>query len=857
MKIFYYSGTHWDREWYQTFQGFRKRLVEVISDIITVMENGLDYGTFNFDGQTIVFEDFLEIRPEMKDRLTALIQSGKIVIGPWYDMPDEFLVSGESLIKNLRLGKELCHSFGVEPSKNAYICDIFGHSSQTPQIFAGMNYHNTVLARGACDGTLPSHFSWEALDGTRVSTFRLSENVGYGDMTNFCNSHPSTMPKEELDAAIKAYVDGEIARADGVPVIILMDALDHRPLRIDTNKYLESIKRVYPDAEVYHSSIDLFCDAQSEYADKLVVRRGELCRPNKNQSGFGQLIAFTLSSRYPLKKYNDINQTRIEIWASPLYALRQTKMAPGFLILAVKYMLKNHPHDSICGCSIDAVHKDMIYRFDQTSNLCDEIINPFTQNLGADIPEYTLTEEESKDGLRLRIFNPLPYRARRTVVVDAALASITHYSNPFFYEQIPAFRLYDCNENEIEYGFAKAMGDENYKISFEAELNPCGITEFYLAPSLYPTRNPARLLTSERSAKGDYLEVKVNDNGTVDLTDLTTGEVYHDLLTLIDDGEIGDGWYHCCPNIDTVVTQTTADISIIENSPVRTTFAIKQKMNLPREMTYNPVARSKETVEFTVTHEVSLAKGDRGLTVKTYVDNNVKDHRLRLRFPKVVEGDTYEAAQAFGYVSRTCGDDPSTFDWQEYDFVEKNMAGICAKRAGKRGLAFVSAHGLHECGVWQDGDMDITLFRAFRKTVNNPNEPNGQIQEHLEFNYRILPFTADDSFSLLQKEQDFLATGLASATLGGGKARRFRPMLEVTGNNIIYSTAELYADGASGVRVFNDGETEEKVEILLPLFATKASLIELDGRLIKELELYDGKVEFNLPPFRIATVRFE
>ena len=33
-RIYFYSGTHWDREWYQTFQGFRKRLVDAIDGLI-------------------------------------------------------------------------------------------------------------------------------------------------------------------------------------------------------------------------------------------------------------------------------------------------------------------------------------------------------------------------------------------------------------------------------------------------------------------------------------------------------------------------------------------------------------------------------------------------------------------------------------------------------------------------------------------------------------------------------------------------------------------------------------------------------------------------------------------------------
>lgn len=850
MKIFYYSGTHWDREWYQTFQGFRKRLVDMLDGTIEGLEKDPEYGVFHLDGQTIALEDYLEIRPEMKDRLTALIQKGKIVIGPWYVMPDEFLLSGESLIKNLRKGMQISREYGVEPAHNAYICDIFGHASQTPQIFAGMNLHNTILGRGTNDYLDPAHFVWEALDGSQVITFALKDMDGYGDFCAFAARHPSTLPQEEFDAAIKAYVDEEIKRSE-IPVVILMDALDHQHFRADTPRYLEALRRIYPDAEIYHCSIDEFDEAQKEYKDQLKVYRGEICKTTKNNSSYNHLITHTLSSRYPLKRYNDINQMRLEKWAAPLYALKKINISEGFLRVADKYLLQNHPHDSICGCSIDQVHRDMQYRFDQTSLLCDEMIRPFHTEIAAE-------PDGEKSGWCLRVYNPLPYRGKRTIVAQIETKDMPYYWEHFCYQKVPAFRLYDSNGQEIVYGCVKPLGKKVYEIAFSAELTPCAVTEFYVAPAEMPTRQIGSLLTDALTATGDAVSVTVNANGTVDMTDLQTGEVYKNLLTLLDNGEIGDGWNHCPPIADHLVTQTTADVIITENNAVRTTFRITQKMQLPREMNYEKIVRrSEEMTELKVVHDVTVAKEDRGITVHTCIDNTVKDHRLRLRLPQTVVGDTYEASQAFGYVTRKCGDDPTTADWKEYGCVEKSMSGICAKREADRGLAFVSAYGLHECGVWPNGDMDITLFRACSRTIRTDGEPDGQLQQRLEYCYRILPYTAKDHFADLQKEQDFLSVGVDCTTVKGDAAAVYEPALVIGGRDIVYSTVAPLDDGAAEVRVFNDSENEAKAEIRLPAFAQKASLIELDGRHIADLQLENGCVRFDLPAFRIATVKFE
>lgn len=855
-KIFFYSGTHWDREWYQTFQGFRKRLVDAIDGLMDELETNERYGIFHMDGQTIVLEDYLQIMPDQKDRLTKLIQDGKILIGPWYDMPDEFLVSGESLIRNLRRGMKICRSYGVEPCSNAYICDIFGHSSQTPQIFNGMNLHHTILGRGLNDHCDPSNFRWEALDGSQVITFKLPDDGGYGDFNPFTQKYPSSLPAEELDAAMKEYIDREFERT-GASYILIMDAVDHQLIRKDTPKYLDSIRRVYPDAELYHCSIEEYQKCQDADHESLPILKGELCRPAKIKAGYIHVITNTLSSRYYLKQYNDRNQTKLEKWVAPLYAFKKTKMATGYIDLAEKYLLQNHPHDSICGCSIDQVHRDMMYRFDQTAEICDEILRPFISKLQGDLTAEALSPAEEREGFRLRIYDPLPYRKKRNIVAKVDLSKIPAYREPFGYEDVPAFKIYDTNENEIPYGFVKHLGKRIFEITFDAELTPAGVTEFYLKPFNVPTRYPERLLTSALSAKGDYVSISVNREGTVDLCDLTTGEVYKNLLTLIDNCDIGDGWYTCAPMLDTLITPTEAEVSIIENSAVRTTFRIVQKMKLPREVIFEEARRrSDETVDFRVTHDVTLAKSDKGITVHTYIRNNACDHRLRLRLPTVVEGETYEAAQSFGYVSRTCGDDKTTADWKEYGHVERNMAGICAKRNGKRGLGFISASGLHECGVWQNGDMDITLFRAVGRTPNGEREPEGQLLRDLDFTYRIVPFRDTDNFASLQKEQDLLATGLISATVPGGKAQLYPSALTVEGDNIVYSTADLLPDGTPSARVFNDSDKKASCTMQLPAFVKKASLVELDGRHIRDLEIKDGKVTFTLPAFRIATVKF-
>jgi alpha-mannosidase len=123
LTIHLVSHTHWDREWYLTHEQFRFRLVALVDRLLDLLDANPDYKHFHLDGQTIVLEDYLEIRPEQEPRLRKAIEEGRILIGPWYVMPDEFLVSGEALVRNLLRGHRISREFGT-PMPVGYLPDL-------------------------------------------------------------------------------------------------------------------------------------------------------------------------------------------------------------------------------------------------------------------------------------------------------------------------------------------------------------------------------------------------------------------------------------------------------------------------------------------------------------------------------------------------------------------------------------------------------------------------------------------------------------------------------------------------------------------------------------------------------------
>ena len=211
-KIYYLSSTHWDREWYRPFQEFRFVLVDRINEIMNVLERDPLFQTFIMDGQTIVLEDYCQIEPGNRKRLETLIRDGRIAVGPWYTMPDEYLVSGESLIRNLLMGHALAEDYGGSAMKYGYLCDAFGHIAQMPQILKGFNISGALLGRGTNYHTCPSHFLWESPDGSRCVTFKVPEETGYGTFWSdvyldyFLGKDPD---KENIIRRACAYVEKE------------------------------------------------------------------------------------------------------------------------------------------------------------------------------------------------------------------------------------------------------------------------------------------------------------------------------------------------------------------------------------------------------------------------------------------------------------------------------------------------------------------------------------------------------------------------------------------------------------------------------------------------------------------------
>jgi alpha-mannosidase len=372
--------THWDREWYVPFEVFRLRLGSVVDEVLDTLEADDAFRSFTLDGQAIVLEDYADIRPENVGRLQALLAAGRLEAGPWYVLPDEILVGGEALVRNLLLGRRVCRRFGVEPSTAGYEPDSFGHPAQMPQILAGFGLRTFLFSRGLGDqlDDVGVAFRWRAAGAEVLACQFLPHYDNFARLT----------AADDAEARVRAIVERFGALVAGGRTILLANGSDHLRIQPMLPELCAELERRLGTT----FTIGRFSDFHPE-PNGLPAYEGELVG-----SRLQNVLRGVNSARIYLKQANERAERRL-LGVETVAALRALREGTRFphedVRLAWRDLLRNHPHDSICGCSCDEVHRDMLVRYEQLDRTLD-IVGREALGVGG------------------ALVNPLPYaRARR------------------------------------------------------------------------------------------------------------------------------------------------------------------------------------------------------------------------------------------------------------------------------------------------------------------------------------------------------------------------------------------------------------------------------------------------------------
>ena len=710
-------------------------------------------------------------------------------------------------------------------------------TARFPQIFAGFGIHAGLIWRGL-NHLQSRHVRWRGADGTELVAYRFPGG-GYCDYT-FQVRHAREPQLQVTPATVNTDLDQYLryeAEHSEVDPILLFDGGDHEEWDQATYSGLvQYADSANDDFEVVHTSLDAYLAEVLPQAERIqTIVEGELREPGTEYDDQQWVIPGVLSSRVWIKQANAECETLLCQWAEPFSAWAHLALGAeppqGFLDVAWKWLLQNHPHDSICGCSIDVVHEDMKYRFSQSRQISDRLTREATRQIAASVEG-----DVSDDELRVVVFNPLTQPLDEPVELTLQIPVNWPQFNEFFgYEPKPAFRIFDAAGNELPYQRLKQVTNRRnvriYEVKFPEEYPSHAVS--VSVPLVLPaqgystlvvraersgqaTRHPSvpPLATAENAMENEYLRVTIEANGTLTLLDKRNGETYRRLLTFEDCADIGDGWFHGPAVNDQVYVSTAASaaVALVHNGPQVATFRVRTTMAIPAEFHFDDrMSRSDELATLVLDSLISMRAGADRIEVETTVHNVGLDHRLRVLFPSGATADTYLSDTPFDVVERPIALQADNHRYRELEVETKPQMSWTAVFDGKRGLAVLST-GLMESAVRDQPErpLALTLMRGTRHTVFTNGEPNGQLLGDLTFRYWLAPLDgAPDNVRLCRLGQQ-LAAGLRNVQLRPGDLPLHRQpsvlpatagLLQVDGSAVV--TSARWVDKALEVRMFN------------------------------------------------------
>jgi len=868
-KAFIVPHTHWDREWYQTFQQFRIRLINLINNLIDILKKDETFSDFTLDGQTIVLEDYLEVYPKRREILKKYITEGRIHVGPWYILPDEFLVSAESIVRNLLLGHKIASEFG-RVMKVGYIPDPFGHITQMPQILKGFGIDNIIFWRGIeYDQSQGNEFIWQGPDGTEIFAVHLPK-VGY------CNAVSLPEDVNQAYKLIKEAIDDLLSRETSKS-LLLLNGVDHLEAQPHIPRLIKELNKYFTDVEIKQGNLKEYIDYAKETVKPDINKVTGEFRSGKDV----HILQSVYSSRIYIKQANERCETLLENWAEPIASLAWmlgNDYPDNLIRTSWKWLLKNHPHDSICGCSIDQVHKEMITRFDWSKQIAQEVIN---KNLDY-ITDKIKIDYLNKDELALVVFNPLPYSIDENVEVRVKFPKEVNLNRVKVLttqgEEIPyQLKGYGLDYKIIFNPFKVPQFSEvNYTdISFTAKDIPaCGYKTFTIK-AINDLRTSKEYETDIRVGR-DYIENKYykviaeETKGTITIIDKLNDRVFKNCNRFIDGGDAGDEYTYSPPLNDQIMISQLNNISTKDVGSSEAILKVSGKMILPVGLKPDRKSRADKKVECPIESEIKLFSEVQRIEFKTKFDNRVCDHRLQVEFPTAIKSDYVYAEGHFDVVKRSVNV-PDSEGWKERTYKTAHNSGFVDINDGKHGLALLN-QGLPEYEIFpENNSIALTLLRCvgwlsrgdleYKKGNAGPSFATPEAQclgEHI-FSYAIIPHQGNwDDARISQKTKQYKTKILTRQLKNqqGNMPSNFS-FIQLEGEHLEISAIKKNEfEDKLVLRIYNPTDRRTTGKIKLGFDIHKVYLGKLDESYGEELP-YNNGVEVVIKPKEIKTIIFE
>lgn len=895
--------THWDREWYLPFQTFRMRLVDLVDQLLDTMDAD-PHLRFTLDGQVATVDDYLEVRPEARARIEALVREGRLAIGPWQILLDEFLVSGETIIRDLETGWHAAQRFG-RVMNAGYLPDMFGHVAQMPQILRRAGISDAVVWRGVPAAVDRSAFRWTAPDGSMVRAQYLLG--GYG------NAAYLLAAPDRLTQVLGRFLE-EARSFHGDRSVLAMYGTDHAVPSPRLTELVAQANEAQDGAELRIETLADYLDAvRGEPLDHAPAWTGEL----RSGARANMLMGVT-SARIDIKQHAARAERALARYAEPFAALHGEGWPDTLLGLAWRRVIDDSAHDSICGCSRDEVVDQVLVRFAEAEQIAAGLLeralrpaaarvprggwvvanpSPYTRTamieLVADVPEgWVSVSLELPDGTRVPTQaepsrHPLmvPFTLLGRDVPD--LFARRAHGRELFGRSLDGYRVEQAANgprlvlllddpqapDELDLGeLIEAVTSEvaaapdvtwevvpaapdRRRLLASVTVPPLGWTSVRVVEGTAELPDAVRVTPSGMG--NGLVELELADDGTFRLTG--GGVTLDGVGRIVDGGDFGDSYNHAPPRVDHIVDRPDAVTTrVLEHGPARGRLEVVRRYGWPHGLLPDGAARNDTLVPTEVTTHIELRADEPFVRLRLLFRNESRDHRVRWHIPLPTPTDASFAEGQFAVVRRGL-------------VPEAGHGEVPLPTAPAS--AFVHAAGttvlldhVTEYELVDGRELALTLLRATGLISRNGNPyredpagpevpiPGAQMLRDWWFGFAIVPHAGSwedaDAVALAEAYGHPFVTAPGSA--GVGRSLADAAGLQVDGRGVALTALRRRGEWLEARLVAERGTS---VTAVVRGSFSEAREVDLLGRPGAPLRPDDGGLELSLGPWEIRTLQ--
>ncbi|EIR4022433.1 mannosylglycerate hydrolase [Enterococcus sp. DIV1614a] len=643
-NIYTVAHTHWDYEWYFTRQEARVQFIFHMDEVLEALEtNQLDF--YTLDGQMSIIEDYLSLFPEKEVEIRKFVKEGRLFIGPWFTQIDEMTTSGESIIRNLKIGISEAKALG-NVMRVGYLPDSFGQGQDMPKIYQGFDIQHALFWRGMPKEANTRYFYWTSNDGSKVLTANIKNGYYAGVELIEQNKFDELVEKISTQATNESHL---------LPV-----GGDQRAVDFDLKQRITLANAESKDnIHFIESNYPAFFKALEKESIEFPELSGEFIEPSDSKIHRG-----IYSSRYDLKQIYDRLERKLTYQLEPLSVVAKNygiSVKQGLITSLWKVVARGQAHDSAGGCNSDKTNQDIYMRGINGLQEVQACIDYLLRKL-------SISLNEGQDN-KVFLWNPLPFELTtiRKVEISTKMSNFSLVDSRG--KNINVEILNQRRENAaLLRRNTKMMKDEHYfvtEIAIECSLPSMGYECYEIQETV--ENPPKRIRATEISNEWYTIQLK---KGQICLYSKELDKWCHNFLWFEDGGDEGDTYDYSPAFNDWIVQLDFENYEhlSIEQGELISRMVIEGSWTVP----YNLISRKEKILDGVVNYELilELNKYTNLIDVKLNLDNQVLDHRLRLMIETETNAAFSTSDTPFGVIQRPINDEHLS-DWKEIGYKEE------------------------------------------------------------------------------------------------------------------------------------------------------------------------------------------